>query len=689
MLAMLWNGAKLILMGLLSVAVLFFFGGSEDNGGQSLHHSGSYEPAQLSAPADTGNGDKSWTVMMYLCGSDLESENGLATDNLKELCAANLGGRINYLIETGGAKRWNNNVVDSQHLNRYIVENGGITLKQQLASASMGEASTLSDFLKWGKSTYPADNYMLVFWDHGGGTLTGVCYDERYSHGSSDADTLTLPEIRAALKEANTQFEAVGFDTCLMSTLETAEVLKPYAKYMVGSEETEPGYGWDYNSWTSYLSAYPGIDGGTLGKAICDSFYAKCKYWWVEDMATLSVTDLSKLDNLSQAFRNVSGEIVSITGDLNRFRNFTQGAERAESYGGNSRWDGYTDMVDLGDLMGQTEHVIPEYSDDVLAALKDAVIYNIHGSDRANANGLSVFYPLYIDKRIYNAYAEISDNTAYLQYLAIMNGSYSSSGWGNIDLSNYGWQGLSSNWSNYGYGTSIANARSLTPITEKDYDITYTLETTPGSKKEDPGIRLDIQKGKKAVKTVRYSLGYKDDATGYYVYLGTDNDLSANYRKGVFKDSFNGSWMTVGGTVVSYDVIEENKNYILFSIPCLVNDVESSLRIAYNYKTDQYEVKGLCDTLGENGGVAGKSMRMPQKRDKITFLFRATNLNTGKDKTVKGKTITWKDSTKVQDAFLSNGTYYYTFEITDLFGNAENTDSCKCIVTEDSIEMSL
>ena len=272
MLAMLWNGAKLILMGLLSVAVLFFFGGSEDNGGQSLHHSGSYEPAQLSAPADTGNGDKSWTVMMYLCGSDLESENGLATDNLKELCAANLGGRINYLIETGGAKRWNNNVVDSQHLNRYIVENGGITLKQQLASASMGEASTLSDFLKWGKSTYPADNYMLVFWDHGGGTLTGVCYDERYSHGSSDADTLTLPEIRAALKEANTQFEAVGFDTCLMSTLETAEVLKPYAKFMVGSEETEPGYGWDYNSWTSYLSAYPGIDGGTLGNI---NYYVK------------------------------------------------------------------------------------------------------------------------------------------------------------------------------------------------------------------------------------------------------------------------------------------------------------------------------------------------------------------------------------------------------------------------------
>lgn len=688
MLAMLWNGAKLILMGLLSVAVLFFFGGgSSDGQGQSLNHSGSYEPAQLSAPADTGNGDESWTVLLYMCGSDLESENGLATDNLKELCQANLGSRINFLVETGGARRWNNNVVDSQHLNRYKAENGGLTLKQQLASSSMGEAGTLSDFLKWGKSNYPADNFMLVFWDHGGGTLTGVCYDERYSHGSSDADTLTLPEIRSALRDANMQFEAIGFDTCLMATLEMAEVLKPYSKYMIGSEETEPGYGWDYNSFASYLSAYPGIDGGTLGKAICDSFYSKCKYWWVEDMATLSVIDLSRMDNVSQAFRNVSGEIVSITGDLNRFRNFTQGAERAESYGGNSRWDGYTDMVDLCDLMQETDSVIPEYSDDVIAAVKDAVVYNVHGSDRADSNGLSVFYPLYIDKKIYNAYAEISDNTAYLQYLAIMNGSYSSSGWGNIDLSNYGWEGLSSNWSNYGYGANIANVKSITPITEKDYDITYALETF--SKNDEAGLKLAIKKGKKAVKTVRYSLGYKDDKTNTYVYLGTDSDLSANYRKGIFKDTFNGSWMTVGGTVVSYDVIEENEDYILFSIPCRVNDVESSLRVAYNFETEAYEVKGICNTLEENGGVAGKSMRMPQKRDKITFLFRATNLETQKDRIVEGKTITWKDSTKVQDAFLSDGTYYYTFEITDLLGNSENTDSCKCIVTEDSIEMSL
>ncbi|MCR5235609.1 MAG: hypothetical protein K6E34_00220 [Lachnospiraceae bacterium] len=36
-------------------------------------------------------------------------------------------------------------------------------------------------------------------------------------------------------------FDFIGFDACLMATVETAYMLSPYADYMIASEEFEPG----------------------------------------------------------------------------------------------------------------------------------------------------------------------------------------------------------------------------------------------------------------------------------------------------------------------------------------------------------------------------------------------------------------------------------------------------------------
>lgn len=57
--------------------------------------------------------------------------------------------------------------------------------------------------------------------------------------------TISLTEINAALNDAmdvmTDKFEFIGFDACLMSTFENANILAPYARYMFASEELEPG----------------------------------------------------------------------------------------------------------------------------------------------------------------------------------------------------------------------------------------------------------------------------------------------------------------------------------------------------------------------------------------------------------------------------------------------------------------
>ncbi|MFR1477519.1 MAG: clostripain-related cysteine peptidase [Hydrogeniiclostridium mannosilyticum] len=59
-----------------------------------------------------------------------------------------------------------------------------------------------------------------------------------------------------------------------MANLETAAVLEPYAKYMLASEEIEPGGGWDYRA---ILNAVSGdrLSRRDLGKPSA-TYYKKC-----------------------------------------------------------------------------------------------------------------------------------------------------------------------------------------------------------------------------------------------------------------------------------------------------------------------------------------------------------------------------------------------------------------------------
>jgi len=54
-----------------------------------------------------GSTEPGWTLMIYLCGSDLESEGSMASMNLEEMCNASIPEDVNVLVETGGSSAWN------------------------------------------------------------------------------------------------------------------------------------------------------------------------------------------------------------------------------------------------------------------------------------------------------------------------------------------------------------------------------------------------------------------------------------------------------------------------------------------------------------------------------------------------------------------------------------------------------
>lgn len=64
----------------------------------------------------------------------------------------------------------------------------------------------------------------------------------------------------------------------------------------------EPGNDWYYTGWLGALAENPGLDGDDLGIAICNSYYEGCEAAGTEEQTTLSVTDLTKLTPLLEAY---------------------------------------------------------------------------------------------------------------------------------------------------------------------------------------------------------------------------------------------------------------------------------------------------------------------------------------------------------------------------------------------------
>ena len=193
---------------------------------------------------------KACTVMIYMVGSNLESRLGNATKDLEEIDGAGLGfENYNVIVYTGGSARWVGDVPCDRNCVLDMSRKGDERIVAQTnGNANMGLPETLSAFLNYCGENYPADHNALILWDHGGGPLWGYGVDELY-----DSDSLLLTEMRAAMDGSafrggadGKKLDMVGFDACLMGSLECMTIWKDYAEYYVGSEELEPGDGWNY-----------------------------------------------------------------------------------------------------------------------------------------------------------------------------------------------------------------------------------------------------------------------------------------------------------------------------------------------------------------------------------------------------------------------------------------------------------
>lgn len=596
-----------------------------------------------------------WVMYWYLCGSDLESEGGSATEDLDELMEVDLPDNVTVVIQTGGAYEWYNDYVDATKMQRFVYDSDGLRLVDEGEMENMGDAQTLADFLEFATTNYPAEHTIVNLWNHGGGSVGGVAYDEWY-----DYDALDLNELYWAFTSVyeedgeNPPIDIIGFDACLMATIDTAYIFSDLAQYMVASQETEPSTGWNYEGFVETMAENPSISAYSLAVNICDTYVEGSEDWFgtPEDI-TLSVVNLSKIEAVVEAYEAVGEEALeNAIEDSSFFAQFSQIASSAQNYGGNTRRLGYTNMADLGDLVSDASSLLPNSSDALLTALEDCVEYKIYGELCNESTGLTCYYSYSGDLEDLSAYEEVGVGTSFKYFY-----NYSLTG----ELQEEGMEYVGE----LEVEVEDDTLPTLTTLNDTDWDdIQLTIN-------DDACAVMDL--GPEAydiLSTVQFEFYYVDDSGDNLYSLGIDNDIVGDWEEGIFIDNFRGVWGSIDGALCYMELVYEGDNYNEYSIPIYLNGERYELEVIYDFDIEEYSIEGARKPLGESGAVDKNQVQL-QSGDVIETIHYVKEMDGRSEEFIEviGEKITVDGNTSFYEVDLEDGYYFWVFVMEDYQGN--------------------
>ena len=639
-----------------------------------------------------GNGRDTATIMVYMCGTDLESRSGMGTSDLQEMLAADLGQNINLLVYTGGCKGWKNNLVSSSANQIWQVRDGGmVCLQKDLGSVPMTDPDTLTGYIQWCAKNYPADRYELIFWDHGGGSISGYGYDEKFASSGS----MGLAGINTALKNAGVTFDFIGFDACLMATAETALMLTPYADYLIASEETEPGVGWYYTNWLTEFGKNTSKPTIEIGQKIVDDFVDVCAQKCRGQLTTLSVIDLAELEKTVPAKLTAFAQSTSQLIQAKEYQTVSGARSGTREFAQSSRID-QIDLVHLARNLGTAEGKA------LADALLSAVKYNRTSSNMTNAYGVSIYFPYQklsnVDRAV-ASYQQIGMDAEYArcikQFASLeVSGQAASGGTASPLPSLLGTLGggagdaaavsqLLEAFLGGGFGriagltsdnTAFLDDRAL----DLEETVQYLSENSfdPGAlvwtanADGTPSVTLsEDQWG--LVQTLDLNLFY-DDGAGY-IDMGLDNVYDFD-DTGALLGVNDGTWLAIDGQPVAYyhtSTVDDGENYTITGrVPVLHNGQRAELLLAFDNEQPYGYVTGVraVYTAGETDTVA-KSGTELQPGDTLEFLCDYYSYDGGyQDSYLMGEPITvTEEELTVSDVPLEGGELRCTYRFTDLY----------------------
>lgn len=627
-----------------------------------------------------GGGKDTVTIMIYMCGTDLESRSGMATSDLQEMAAADIGKNVNVLVYTGGCTGWRNDIVSKDVNQIYQVRDGNlIRLVENAGNASMTEPDNLTSFIQWCSKNYPANRNELIFWDHGGGSLSGYGYDEKYPRSGS----MRLDGIDKALKNADMTFDFIGFDACLMATMETALTLSSYADYLLASEETEPGVGWYYTNWLTELSRDTSKPTVEVGKRIIDDFVDVCAQTCKGQQTTLSIIDLAEMEKtVPQKLTDFSKSITKLIQDQ-EYKTISNARSGTREFAKSSGID-QVDLAHLAKNLGTVQ------GDALVEVIRSAVKYNRTSSNMTNCYGLSIYFPYQRASSVNQAvatYQQIGMDQEYARCIqefasleisgqAVSGGSASPlpSLLGSLAESSEG--GLNTEAILQILGGLLSGDSSGRAL-----DIQSTAEYLSQNRLDAsslmwelgtdniPKMRLDDSQWE-LVQGLELNMFY-DDGQGY-IDLGLDN-VYAFDEDGALLGTSDRTWLAINSQPVAYyylDTVDDGEHYsITGRVPALLNGSRVDLILVFDNETPYGRIAGARTDYvqGETETIA-KGLPPLQEGDTLDFLCDYYGYDGSyQDSYLLGEQMTVSGDLQISNVDVGEGKVRMAYRLTDIY----------------------
>jgi len=400
----------------------------------------------------------------------IKGDNDLAEFAIKDINEMILGfkfAKINPNFAVNCLVQWDQ--PNNKKTWRYRVNEFG-KIEDDSLSSEMGinPSKELVDCAKWVAAKYPANKYAIILWNHGSGVEDsrslnnnlqnsfdqywmdifksidlakkekksnlkskinngglgciiepgrGIVYDD------SEHTCLTNQGLSNALMQIceifGKKIDILGMDACLMAMVEIAYQVKDFVNVLIGSQETEPGYGWDYSRFLPGIVSRPDqFDAFNFSELIVKSYADFYSGTGMQDY-TLSAIDLSRIDALRLNLDCISLVLLEcLKYKYSDIKNAVRNAKsRAKSFQNSSYIDllsFYNELsIEVIKLIQDAENNTPscfgffkpspkylpalesliEHLNDGIALIPKIIVSNTFGKFCNGSNGISIYFP--------------------------------------------------------------------------------------------------------------------------------------------------------------------------------------------------------------------------------------------------------------------------------------------------------
>lgn len=361
---------------------------------------------------------KKWTLMLYededFASNTIASLLGL---DMARISLAHSGKNLNVIVlrDTvyGPGNYW------------YIKEYGGRKLLKNLSEVDMGSYETLRNFVSYCKENFPAEHYILDFFDHGAGWM-GTGLDE------TNKSWLNMSEIRKALTETG-GLDIVSFiSPCFLATVESVYELRDCVEVYVGKQPDALCSIHVIGPLCDLLNEDYDLSNIEIGKKIIDFYKEKADVfpWSIVSGKTLSamrtdeVTGLvSEINNLSIfLINNIDECLEDIRSVVNETEAFpTKRAEAPEWY--RARGIPHFVHIDIYDFVNNylkiegISETLRNCLEKVMEGVNKTVIAENHTHYHPNAHGLNVYFPDTFFKEYEDSNLDFITNTSWDEFI--------------------------------------------------------------------------------------------------------------------------------------------------------------------------------------------------------------------------------------------------------------------------------